>query len=197
VRAARKLGYSRPTVWRYLARFEKLGLVVHEGKFYRKDPLHGSSLKPSPEVFAIETRGKLLYAPPVGGVEYVAKLRDAAIHTENKVWQPPDEYLDAHWNDPKIVRTFFTDTILNSLLGYLGMLAALTTIRDPRSASEVAGILIDAEVKPCLMSLAGLVWARRNQRILETLDGEEIGVKIRHVKLSREQAAGKELPPWS
>ena len=45
VRAARKLGYTKPTVWRYLDRFEDLDLIIHEGRFYRRNPLSGGNAR--------------------------------------------------------------------------------------------------------------------------------------------------------
>jgi hypothetical protein len=180
VQAAKAISISKPTLWRHLTRFEDLGVVIHEGKFYRRNPLHSGPL----QLFALKTT--------VWGAA-------------GEVWKERYQEVDDRWfrslagadwwgrkdielcreaaakvdlSDPDRLFKLVYSTVVEALLGYLLVLNAVRHLSDFSQAREIANILMDAEIKRPLLESARLVWEKREVVALEGLIGREIKLTI-------------------
>jgi AcrR family transcriptional regulator len=160
VRAAKAAGFSKPTLWRHLTRFQKLGLVLHEGTLYRRNPLHPADLRAA---------------------------RSALDNTDEKDWRKlrslaARDYWGSREMDLSDVdnpSALLCEAIELALTGYLMILAALRGIPDLSEAREFANLMFNAHVKLSLLVVARLIWEKRELAILDALDGREIKLTIK------------------
>jgi len=192
VRAAKAISISKPTLWRHLMRFEKLGLVIHEGRFYRRNPIpdekgeftirvelngaDGSVLKQHAWNLDIKTLRQL------GGLDY---------------WDPKQSPRDERGDmlDPDKLFGEWQNTIMLALSGYQQLLISVLHSRDLASAREIANITMNSQVRWPLMRLARRVWDAKDKIRLESFDGKQMKfyMKARVGKHSTQPATQKSL----
>jgi AcrR family transcriptional regulator len=159
VRAAKAAGFSKTTLWRHLTHFQDLGVVLHEGALYRRNPLHSADLRAAKSVLE-----------NVDGKDW-KRLRSLAA-------------MD-YWGSGKVdfsdvdnPSALLCEAIELALTGYLKILSALRGIPDLSEAREFANLMFNAQVKVGLLAVARLIWEKREVAILDALDGREIKLTI-------------------
>jgi hypothetical protein len=152
--AKRLLGISRPTVWRHLEKFTHMRIVVHEGRFYRRNPLMADL--------------------PVG----MDRIKMDSLHRlqSTDFWTPQRYWRADPIETPDELYAFFRKTIANVVWGYLELLHAITTMPNLPAARELANLMIDSHVNWFLMLMAREVWEKRATVRLNSLAGKEVKV---------------------
>lgn len=82
VAKAEYMGISRKTAWRQLTKATKAGLIIHQGKFYRMNPLATYDLRSDPKL-AVVTRGAGLWADSTVGFvpeDLAGRRQESAAH---------------------------------------------------------------------------------------------------------------------
>lgn len=175
VRAARKLGYTKPTVWRYLDRFEDLELIIHEGRFYRRNPLSGGNAR-----FHIKT-GMGLHE---FGFDELREVRLENLwdsRDKKRLWKFGDRTIA---EDPKVLYDSLLITLQLALTGYVNLLETVKEAPSFAAAGEAAKIMMTSEVSYFLMQLARDVWDHREEVSFDVLDGKELSFTVSRSQVS-------------
>lgn len=184
VQAARSIGVSKPTLWRYLVRFEKLGLVTHEGKFYRRNPLHGfvpKSMATKISMKLIATVGPRRWEFALGPDWHGHDTYDLPSLSKDRPidpWSIRNARARPELKDAEKFYGWFGFHVSAALSGYLTLLGVLCEAENLATAREVANILMDLEVVRPLRGFARDVWDHRSELPLKALKGRELNFRV-------------------
>jgi len=180
VKTASAIGFSKPTLWRYLMRFEDLGIVIHEGRFYRRNPLYA---------FAAKSMAAKMSMSLISPTWQIAMGFDGHGHDSYEGSSLREDRHQDPWSlrkvtpklglkDPEKLYRWFEFHIADALSSYLTLLGVLCEAENLATARELANILMDSTVVEPLMELARDIWDHREERPLETLKGSKLNFKI-------------------
>jgi len=184
VRAAKAISVSKPTLWRHLMRFEKLGLVTHEGRFYRKNPLHGFSSVQVPAIGLTDKEDKVVTTSRSGKYDLDALRSPSSDHWIWGLVPSPDPWGLPNFppwkvaGDPEQLHLYLKIVLTEVLGEYLFLLRILCDAPTLSAAREIASLLVDGRMTPYLMMLARHIWEHKNEVQLEGLDGKELNFVI-------------------
>jgi len=184
VAAARNQGISKPALWRHLTKFVELGLVLHEGKSYRRNPLHGLVVesKVSVGMRAETEHPRIRLTWPPGPRRSIHDFRFLRQDRYTDLWSPrhaaPAEPESKTVADSQELYFSFAFAVSLALRHYLSLLAILCDVESLATARELANILMDSEVARPLMELARDIWEHRNEVSLDSLGGRELKFSI-------------------
>lgn len=180
---------DRSTIWRHLGKFVALGLVIHEGKFYRKNPLYGEHMRYGVKTRIRHVKGKLQKQTRQEVDANILRSLSVVDWFTNPRWRPKDLLQDDlpefDFADPDDLFRLLEAIIREALNGYLSVLEIVRQTRDFSRAREIANLTFDAEVKRSLLSFARVVWMMREVVHFEKLNGREM-------KFSLEEPASME-----
>jgi hypothetical protein len=172
-RAARAIGFSKPTAWRHLTHFVELAVVIHEGSFYRRNPLYGLSAVEAP-LIRLVAKG----ITRVRGDKFdLEKLR---LPRNLDPWALRG-YTGPSMKDPSDPMGLYNylSLVLTAVASdYLLLLSVLRGAASLAAAREIANLFADGQMIPLLMMLARDVWEHRKDVPLEGLDGKEFNFTI-------------------
>jgi len=163
-KAARDQGISKVAVWRHLTRFKKLELVIHEGRFYRKNPIYGMDEPGFTVVIGDKTQ--------VFREEHVLSAMKAAGEIDQ--WNPksyPSSYSLGNLDNPKVLADSFHLLMYGTAGMYMSSLLNIVRAPNLAAAREIANIMFDDRVRRPLMGYARAVWEQRagSSKALDTL----------------------------
>ena len=178
VRAAGRHGISKPTVWRHLKKLTEIGSVVHDGKFYRRNPLYRVGELKTGGHFWVNGGELGRVEPQEGGLalESIPREPQSAIYWE-VAWRVGRTIVDQE----AFVR-HFSGTIMAVLQGYLELLEAVIGAPNFASAREIASLLMNYNVNSPLMFLARQLWDHKKRLSLKSLDGKRLEFTIHYSK---------------
>lgn len=206
-RAAETQGISKPTMWRHVQALTEKGIVVHEGKTYRKNPLLKYQITMADE-FPVtdETQEELITRGSVFAVEWkTGAVADAV--TQHKLLAdkkvPYDEFLDKFLTtkyghkllDFKTIwrnRTPEAEWIITDypfsvgeyfeliLLSTLNLLYAVWRTEDADIACEIARLRFERDVMSHVAELARHTWLVRRRVSMAELHNLELRYRIHH-----------------
>lgn len=171
---------KRPTVWKRLEKFKRIGIVIQEKGFYRKDPLDGRSLQTTLQI----TTG--LHDPEAGWGTWknsfprsidASKMR---MIRSRSLWEQKELNPSAHYEslaDGKLQHAL-ASAIVFATSGYLQLLQAVAQTPDLATAHEITDVLLDIAVTQHLELLARLVWQFRKKLSFEELNGKRLNFEF-------------------
>jgi len=170
--AGRVQGISKPAVCRHLTRFEKLGLIIHEGVFYRRNPIYDID---RPGYTLSIKDGKLLVFRESKPLAAMKKGLDV-------------DYWDSHMSS-KFVRGDLGDAkvLAKSLSGVMTMVAhfyrftllSITEAPNLLAAREIANLEFDSRVRSLMIQFARSFWEQRAKARQALLELNWVGITFK------------------
>lgn len=201
-RNGKQVSISRQTLSLRLKKLQSLGLLVHEGRTYRKSKLGTSQVK-------VGASGRVVVGKPLSDNVIVRKARgkrQGSLEERNEIidvlrqqaaspesfWMP-DDWIEFQFktsmgariispealSDPAILYEILSVPLTRILNACLGILESMTSAPDSETAHEIVNLLVDAEVRRYITGLARLVWECKKNISLERLDGRELKFVMR------------------
>jgi hypothetical protein len=173
---------SRPTVSQRLKKFKRTGLVIHDGDFYRRNPL-GSSFQTN---LQITTRLHDSEADWSGWQSSFPQKIDASktrlARTTRSCWEEkklnhvrPIAYEPLAHGD---LLHPLMHAILSAVSGYLDLLQAVAQAPDQSTAHEITDVWLNISVTRHLDLLARLVWEFRKELSFRELNGRRLSLEF-------------------
>jgi biotin operon repressor len=180
-------GADRTTVWRHLKRFKKLGIVIHEGQFYRRNPLNESQIHLE-SLFSVEREKNraILVRERIAKLPFPRELltitSPSSVDLQTKIknidWWSPKEATPPGLIQRGHLAETFEFMLEYATTGYLNLLEAIANAPSLAAAGEIARILSSTYVSGPLMFLARAVWDERKETSLQELDGKLIRFRV-------------------
>lgn len=171
VMAASSQGVSKPAVWRHLERFCKIGAVIHDDRFYRRNPLYKNPILETLETLGIDLT---LYRDTSAKAADFWKQKAPYFWVTGK--QPSEDLKTLPARSAAALEEGFPEllaiTIDFMIDRYLSLLKAIIACPDLATAREVASLMASVDWIP--MMLARQVWDNRKRFRLNSLEGEEL-----------------------
>jgi len=183
VEEAAKQGISKPTLWRHLNKFVRLGLVLHEDKHYRTNMaarLPANRIPPIEIEMMIFPKEKHGPSTLAGGMYGYGRQYPRSA----EVWM-----LKGRNGAPGLADNLYISLYVclqQVLLSYFVLLAMMRDAPDLATARDLANILMDSDVTWPLMMFARDMWEHRDVASLKALDGKNLNFRI-HTKPRKRQ----------
>ena len=169
VNEAAKSDISRPTVARYLHKYTKSGVIVHDEQGYRLNPLLGKTGGLPFIITATDERGEL--------PRLVFKFSEPMKSYPVPDWWSPKQYVDMKIDTPQQLLEVLQHVVDLSLKIYMLLLGDLVNVPELPLAREFAFHASD-QISSCLMMLARGIWDKKDDVPVRSLIGRRLIHKI-------------------
>ena len=215
-RATKIRGISKPTLWHHLRELTDKGIVVHEGKWYRKNPLLKQRITlddaypvnmewESNQEEEFVTRASLFTVGQGDGAQLGEYVRLHKLEQDRKM--PYDRFLSERvgkklldfktiWEETGREEQWTPVDFQNSLAAYfqpillstLNLLYAVWRTEDSAMACEIARLRFELDVMLWFAKLARETWVHRKQISMSDLHNLELKYSIEHLLSAQVQS---------
>jgi hypothetical protein len=187
---ARDLDISKPTLWRHLQKLTTKAAIIHQGKWYRKNPLLEYQMKES-DLFPVvihESDNTIQRGGPfaVQGsmiIYSIEVVRDKVTGKQlfsgqgNKIRQ--QESGELKWTSDNL-RFALDSGFQRLILDCLSIMYSVHGCSKADTARAVVKLRLEREIQPMLAEFLSTLWDHRDMVNMTDLDGLELKYTVRY-----------------